>query len=136
MHNVLRLDLVPVLIVIAFSLGAVTLTLLTLALDEDALDLQAVDLLLVLIWLIQVDDGQILFIQRRVWAAIEVTNGALERIQIIVVFVSQFERLVQLFPKTARCLLQVGEFGVFVDSKRRCERLHVGKIGLVTRVEV
>ena len=66
MHNVLRLDLVPVLIVIAFSLGAVALTLLTLALDEDALDLQAVDLLLVLIRLVQVDDGQILFIQWRV----------------------------------------------------------------------
>ena len=49
MHNVLRFDLVPVLIVIAFRLGAVALPLLTLALDEDALDLQAVDLLLVLI---------------------------------------------------------------------------------------
>ena len=112
------------------------MSLLTLALDKDALDLQVIDLLLMLVWLVKVDNGQILFVQRGVRAPIEVTNSALERIQIIVILVGQFERLVQLFPKTARCLLQVGEFGVSVDSKRRCEGLHVGKVGLVTWVKI
>ena len=112
------------------------MTFLALALDENALDLQLIDFLLALIWSIQVDNGKVIFVQRRIGTTVKITYSALECIQIIVVFVCKLERLVQLFPETACSLLQVGKLGVSIDPERRGKRLYVCQICLVARVKV